>query len=321
MTKKKNATPNYPRLRFPGFTDPWEQRKLGNEATEVIAGGDVDKTSILSKGKFPVIANALSNDGIIGYYENEFRVKAPAVTVTGRGDVGHAKAREADFTPVVRLLSIKTKHNVHFLENAINTLHIVIESTGVPQLTVPQLSRYELSFPKELEEELRIGAFFRTLDIVITLHQRKCDELKKLKKSFLQKMFPKQGELFPELRFPGFTDPWEQRKLGDLTNISSASRVHKNEWTESGVPFFRSSDVVSAFKGEENEKAFISYSLYEELAKKSGKVQEGDVLITGGGSIGIPYLVRNNEPLYFKDADLLWLRQSRSCQASPKLTP
>ena len=97
-----------------------------------------------------------------------------------------------------------------------------------------------------------------------------------------------------------------------MTNISSASRVHKGEWTESGVPFFRSSDVVSAFKGEENEKAFISYSLYEGLAKKSGKVQEGDVLITGGGSIGIPYLVKNNEPLYFKDADLLWLKQSRN---------
>lgn len=116
----------------------------------------------------------------------------------------------------------------------------------------------------------------------------------------------------PKVRFAGFTETWEQRKLGELTNISSASRVHKGEWTESGVPFFRSSDVVSAFKGEENEKAFISYSLYEGLAKKSGKVQEGDVLITGGGSIGIPYLVKNNEPLYFKDADLLWLKQSRN---------
>ena len=116
----------------------------------------------------------------------------------------------------------------------------------------------------------------------------------------------------PKVRFAGFTEDWEQRKLGELTNISSASRVHKGEWTESGVPFFRSSDVVSAFKGEENEKAFISYSLYEGLAKKSGKVQEGDVLITGGGSIGIPYLVKNNEPLYFKDADLLWLKQSRN---------
>ena len=116
----------------------------------------------------------------------------------------------------------------------------------------------------------------------------------------------------PKVRFAGFTEAWEQRKLEELTNISSASRVHKGEWTESGVPFFRSSDVVSAFKGEENEKAFISYSLYEGLAKKSGKVQEGDVLITGGGSIGIPYLVKNNEPLYFKDADLLWLKQSRN---------
>jgi type I restriction enzyme S subunit len=67
---------------------------------------------------------------------------------------------------------------------------------------------------------------------------------------------------------------------------------------------------VSAFKGTENEKAFISYDLYEDLAKRSGKVQEGDVLITGGGSIGIPYLVRNNAPLYFKDADLIWLKKS-----------
>jgi type I restriction enzyme S subunit len=114
----------------------------------------------------------------------------------------------------------------------------------------------------------------------------------------------------PKLRFPEFTDVWEQRKLGELVEISSASRVHKDEWAESGVPFFRSSDVVSAFKGTENEKAFISFDLYEELAKKSGKVQAGDVLITGGGSIGIPYKVLNNEPLYFKDADLLWLRQS-----------
>ena len=114
----------------------------------------------------------------------------------------------------------------------------------------------------------------------------------------------------PVIRFAGFTDDWEQRKLGELTEISSAARVHKDEWTESGVPFYRSSDVVSAFKDTENEKAFISYSLYEELAKKSVKVQEGDVLITGGGSIGIPYKVPNNAPLYFKDADLLWLRKS-----------
>lgn len=114
----------------------------------------------------------------------------------------------------------------------------------------------------------------------------------------------------PDIRFVGFTEDWEQRKLGELIEISSASRVHKNEWTTSGVRFFRSSDVVSNFNGKKNIPAFISYSLYDELSKKSGLVQPGDILVTGGGSIGIPYLVADQEPLYFKDADLIWLKSA-----------
>lgn len=103
---------------------------------------------------------------------------------------------------------------------------------------------------------------------------------------------------------------WEQRKVGELTNVLSASRVHKEEWAEDGIPFFRSSDVVSAFKGTENEKAFISIELYEKLAKSSGKLEQNDILITGGGSIGIPYIVPDNKPLYSKDADLIWIKHS-----------
>ena len=180
---------NIPEIRFKGFFDAWEQRKLGDIAIEMIAGGDVDKELILEEGRYPVIANALTNDGIVGFYNNEFRIKAPAVTITGRGDVGHAKARIVDFTPVVRLLSIKSKHDVFFLENAINTLKIVVESTGVPQLTVPQLEKYEVVFPKQLAEEEKIGAFFKQLDNLITLHQRECEKLKNIKKSLLEKMF------------------------------------------------------------------------------------------------------------------------------------
>jgi len=116
----------------------------------------------------------------------------------------------------------------------------------------------------------------------------------------------------PEIRFKGFTDVWEQRELGELLGITSACRVHKNEWTGSGVPFFRSSDVVADYKGLENNKAFISFELYEELSNKSGCVQKNDLLVTGGGSIAIPYLVKTNEPLYFKDGDLLWLKNSNN---------
>ena len=216
MTKKSDA----PAIRFKGFSDAWEQRKLGDIASDMVAGGDIDKDLILAEGQYPVIANALTGDGIVGYYDKEYRVNAPAVTVTGRGDVGHAKARLVNFTPVVRLLSVKSEHDVFFLENAINTLKIVIESTGVPQLTVPQLAKYEVAFPRQLDEEEHIGAFFKQLDHLITLHQRKFEKLTNVKKSMLEKMFPQNGSSYPEIRFKGFTDPWEQRKLGDVVQIT-----------------------------------------------------------------------------------------------------
>lgn len=177
-----------PQMREPGYDEPWELRRLGEIAIEMVAGGDIDKNIILEDGCYPVIANALSDDGIVGYYDTEYRVKAPAVTVTGRGDVGHAKARLFDFTPVVRLLSVKSHHDVFFLENAINTLRIVIESTGVPQLTVPQLAKYELAFPQDLAEEEKVGAFFKEIDCFITLHQQKFDKYTQIKKAMLSEL-------------------------------------------------------------------------------------------------------------------------------------
>ena len=162
---------------------------MGDIASEMVAGGDIDRDLILEKGNYPVFANAVNGEGIVGYYDQKYRIYAPAVTVTGRGDVGHAKARLVNFTPVVRLLSIKSIHDVFFLENAVNILNIVIESTGVPQLTVPQLSKYEVRIPPEIIEEEQIGIFFKKLDHLITLHQRKLEKLNKIKKAMLEKMF------------------------------------------------------------------------------------------------------------------------------------
>lgn len=180
-----------PEIRFPGFTDAWEERKLSTEST-ITAGGDIDKSKLKEFGEYPIFANALTNDGIVGYYDSYYRVEAPAVTVTGRGDVGHAKARKVNFTPVVRLLAVKSNHDVDFLENAINNHKVLVESTGVPQLTAPQLGNYKIFFPTGEEQE-KIGSFFKQLDDTITLHQRKCEQLKELKKFMLQNMFPKKG--------------------------------------------------------------------------------------------------------------------------------
>ena len=122
----------------------------------------------------------------------------------------------------------------------------------------------------------------------------------------------------PKLRFKreDSTDypEWKKTKIGKLTKTFSASRVHREEWQTEGVPFWRSSDVMAFHQHKENAmgKAFITNELYEELSAKSGKMMKDDILITGGGSIGVPYLIPNNEPLYVKDADLLCIQKSDS---------
>ena len=247
MTEKRKS----PALRFRGYTDDWEQRKLGDEATEMLAGGDIDKSRVVENGQYPIYANALTNDGIVGYYDDYYRVKAPAVTVTGRGDVGHAQARTVDFTPVVRLLAIRSEHDVYFLENAINKHGVIVESTGVPQLTVPQLGNYIISFSTTIDEEIKIGNYFHNLDHLIILHQRKCDEVKKLKKYMLQKMFPQNGQKVPEIRFEEFAEAWEQRKLGDVVEFLDTMRkpLEGAKRISGPYPYYGASGIVDYVDG------------------------------------------------------------------------
>jgi type I restriction enzyme S subunit len=250
-TMKDNQA-KYPQLRFKGFTDPWEERKLA-DVVSISAGGDVDKTKLIEDGGYPVLANALTNSGIVGYYDS-YKVEAPAVTVTGRGDVGHAVARHVNFTPVVRLLSLKSEVlDADFLANMLNQTNILVESTGVPQLTAPQLGSYKILYPN-LNEQTKIGKLLNAFDNLIALHQRKLAKLKELKQGYLQKLFPQNGSKFPQLRFAGFADAWEQRKLGDITKISTG-KLDANAMVENGKYDFYTSGIkkyridVAAFEG------------------------------------------------------------------------
>ena len=266
MTKK-------PSYRFVGYTEPWEQRKLG-ECTEISAGGDIEKSKLLNNGKYPVIANALTSDGIVGYYNDSYRIEAPAVTVTGRGDVGVAKARNVNFTPVVRLLSLKSEHDVIFLENAINTQKIVIESTGVPQLTAPQLGRYKIFFPS-LPEQTAIGSFFQDIDQLISLQQRKLEVLKEQKKTYLKLLFPAKGQTKPALRFAGFEDDWKEVKLGEVTELKRGLTYKPTSVVENGTRVLRSSNIDGDVFKKQEDDIFV-----EDSSVTIPYVQFGDILIT-----------------------------------------
>ena len=282
MTKK-------PSYRFVGYTEPWEQRKLG-ECTEISAGGDIEKSKLLNNGKYPVIANALTSDGIVGYYNDIYRIEAPAVTVTGRGDVGVAKARNVNFTPVVRLLSLKSEHDVIFLENAINTQKIVIESTGVPQLTAPQLGRYKIFFPS-LPEQTAIGYFFQDIDQLISLQQRKLEVLKEQKKTYLKLLFPAKGQTKPALRFAGFEDEWKEVKLGEVFDIvtdyvanGSFESLRNNVRTYEKDNFaymIRLQDASNSWKGP---WLYTDEKGYNFLSKS--RLFKDDILMSNVGTVG-----------------------------------
>ena len=208
-----------PKIRFNNFKAVWVENRIA-DIVKISAGGDVDKERMKESGKYPVIANALTKKGIVGFYD-DYKVKAPAVTVTGRGDVGYAVARHENFTPVVRLLTLQSDNiDVDYLENQINSMKILNESTGVPQLTAPQLGNYKVYHP-EIDEQSAIGSLFRTLDDLLASYKDNLANYQSLKATMLSKMFPKAGHSVPEIRLDGFEGEWERKNLSEVCTINS----------------------------------------------------------------------------------------------------
>ena len=117
------------------------------------------------------------------------------------------------------------------------------------------------------------------------------------------------SDLTPKIRFDGFIKNWQQHKFGDLMNITSVKRIHQSDWTNEGVRFLRARDLISAYKNEVPEEyLYISKEKYEEYSILSGKVKVGDMLVTGVGTIGIPYIIKDNTPVYFKDGNIIWFQ-------------
>ena len=202
-----------PAIRFAGFTDPWEQRKLGDVAP-LQRGFDLPVNQ-MTPGPYPVV---MSNG--IGGWHSKYMVKGPGV-VTGRsGTIGSLHYIEQNFWPHNTSLWVTSFNGneprfIYWLYASIG-LERFGSGSGVPTLNRNDVHDLRVGFPCDVAEQRRIGTFFSRLDTLITLHQRKYDKLVIFKKSMLEKMFPKDGESVPEIRFAGFTDPWEQRKLGEL---------------------------------------------------------------------------------------------------------
>lgn len=212
-----------PEIRFPGFTEDWEQRKLG-DFIDVKSGKDYKH---LNSGSIPVY-------GTGGYMLSVDRALSDidAIGIGRKGTIDKPYLLKAPFWTVDTLFYAVPKQNID-LQFSLSIFKKINwkkfdESTGVPSLSKTVINSVGTSVPS-YEEQQKIGSFFKQLDETIALHQRKLDLLKETKKGFLQKMFPKNGAKVPEIRFPGFTGDWEQRKLGDLTTWTKGQGLTKED--------------------------------------------------------------------------------------------
>ena len=234
MSEKKNV----PKLRFPEFTEPWEQRKLG-DVLVLLKDGTHGTHKDAESGPLLLSAKNIKN-GTIQWDESDrrisedeynnihsnFKLQKGDVLLTIVGSIGEtailSQSKGVTFQRSVAFLRPSDKISSEFLYSEIQgqkfqkALNVRKSTSAQPGIYLGDLGTIPIEFPTSDEEQMQIGSYFQNLDNLITLHQRKLDHVKDLKKSMLQKMFPKNGQLYPEVRFPEFTDAWEQRKLGEL---------------------------------------------------------------------------------------------------------
>lgn len=295
MTKENGK----PQIRFAKFKDTWEQRKLGDIITEYKETVDSDCTlPILTSSKTEGVILQEEHFGrkqqhdITGYNilpRNycTYRNRSDGVDFTFNINKCCDKGIISKFYPV---FSGKNS-DVFFLSLVLNNSEEVVREiaytctgTGQKVLSFLDLQKMKVRVPN-FDEQKEIAAYFESLDHIITLHQRKYDKLTKVKKSMLEKMFPKNGTNVPEIRFKGFTDAWEQRKLGELAEIvgGGTPSTSVNSYWDGDIDWYAPAEIGEQIYLESSQRKITE----EGLNKSSAKILPiGTVLFTSRAGIG-----------------------------------
>ena len=270
------------------FTYPWEQRKLG-EISEISTGFPFDSQEFNDEGEYLVITNSniqddspivLSNIGNrinIDYGREKYILDKDDLLITMDGNVGRiAKVIDDRLVLAQRVCRMKSGEPSFLYQllsgsNFIQIMNKISHGGTIKHISLSEIAEYQCYYPQNEKERDYIGIVLGDIDNLITLHQRKLEHLKLKKKSLLQKLFPKEGEVYPELRFPGFTDPWEQRKLGDLADGVFGGGTPKTSidtyWNGS-IPWIQSSNLMDdKIENFINDKSITNLAIKESATK------------------------------------------------------
>lgn len=332
MSKDKNV----PEIRFDGFEDEWKifnLKELGNFKNGMNFSKDamgigfpfVNLQNIFGKNIIEAenLDKALaSNQQLKDYSLNKGDVLfvRSSVKLEGVGEAALVSDNLKDTTYsgfIIRFRDIYGLEN-NFKRFVFSTKsvrkQIISQSTNSANKNISQsvLEKLKVSIPEKNEQE-KVGDFFSNLDNLIFLQKQKYEKLLDLKKAMLNKLFPKEGETAPEIRFDGFSGEWEENVLGKIMEVTSVKRIHQKDWVKSGIPFLRARDIVARSKNISiNDPIFITEDKYIECISISGRVKIGDLLVTGVGTIGVPMLIQNSQPIYFKDGNVIWFKNKNN---------
>ena len=299
MNKEKRRVP---KLRFPGFTEDWEQRKLG-ECVDISTGYPFDSQDFNENGEYLVITNSNIQENTPFVLNNignridlddslkKYILDIDDLLITMDGTVGRvAIVVDTKLVLAQRVCRIKSNEPYYIYQllsknNFIQSMNKISHGGTIKHISLSEISEYQAFYPKSQKERIKISSVLTNYDKLITLHQRKLKHLNFKKKALLQKLFPKNGERHPELRFPEFTDAWEQRKLGDIATITGGGTPSTN------ISEYWNGDIDWYSPVEIGENRYVSRSTRKitklGLEKSSAKILPvGTVLFTSRAGIG-----------------------------------
>lgn len=283
---------NSPKIRFKGYTEDWEQRKLGEIITEY-------KETVDSECTLPILTSS-KTEGVILQEEHFGRKQQHDITgynILPRNYCTYRNRSDGvDFTFNINKCCDKgiiskfypvfsgKNSDVFFLSLVLNNSDGVVREiaytctgTGQKVLSFLDLQKMKVRVPS-YDEQKEIAAYFENLDHLITLHQRKCEQTKTLKKYMLQKMFPQEGQKVPEIRFEGFTGDWEQRKVSEIAIEKLSNGIMNNQVNdETGL---RHINVINMYDPDKIHPEKLTFSGYDEDAVKKCNVELGDIFLT-----------------------------------------
>ncbi len=295
MNKKKESKV-VPNVRFKGFTDDWKQRKLG-EITDV-RDGTHDSPKYVQEGH-PFITSKNVSNGFINYDDVQYVTDADYEEINKRskvdvhdilmgmiGTIGNLALirKEPDFAiKNVALIKYTGDVDYQYLYQALQAGCVTNQlSTGMDGgtqkfVSLKKIRELDIPFPDGWEQR-KIGAYFSTIDHLITLHQQKITLLIKLKKAMLEKMFPKKGSVIPEIRFNGFANAWEQRKLGDVCEVTMGQSPDGSTYSD------ESSDYILVQGNADLKDGWVVPRVW--TSQKTKTAQAGDLIMSVRAPVG-----------------------------------